>query len=60
MLRTVGRKRVYPSSERIVAYLPTQDLRHLDVLCKVMNVSRSECIRMLLANVRTTNHKEKA
>lgn len=59
MLRTRGRRYVIPDGDRVVVSLPESDRRHIDMLCAVMNVSRSELFRMLLANIRTTNHGEK-
>jgi hypothetical protein len=54
MLRTVGRRYQSPNLRPFSLYLPEGDLRHIDMLCNVMNVSRSELIRMLLANIRAT------
>lgn len=59
MLRTVGRRRVYPSSDRLVVYLPDADMQYVDMMCAVMDVSRSEFIRMLLSTTRSTNQGEK-
>lgn len=48
---------MYPTADRIVVFLPEGDRRHVDLLCAVMNVSRSELFRMLLAGLRNTNHE---
>jgi hypothetical protein len=52
MHRTVGRPRVYPKSDRLVVYLPEADMRYVDMMTAVMNVSRSEFVRLLLSATR--------
>ena len=51
--RTVGRPRVYPRTGRLVVYLPDADMRYVDMMAAVMNVSRSEVVRLMLAATRT-------
>ena len=60
MLRTVGRRYKSPNLRPLSIYLPEADVRHIDMLCSVMDVSRSELLRMLLANLRTPTEGEKS
>lgn len=58
MHRTVGRPRVYPKSGRLVVYLSDTDMRYVEMMAAVMNVSRSEFVRLLLAATRTPQGEE--
>lgn len=63
MLRNRGRRYVYPDARRFTVSLSDSEMRHVDMLCRVMNVSRAELFRMFLTAVRagSINHQgEKA
>lgn len=49
MYRTVGRRRVYPDVNRFTVSLSAGEVRYVDMMCAVMNVSRAEFFRLLLS-----------
>jgi hypothetical protein len=59
--RTVGRPRVYPDASRFTVSLSDSDMRYVDMMCNIMNVSRAEFFRKLLsasrAEATTTGEK---